>query len=70
MTMKPPMSTAPNKLSGSFWSPPAFAYVYLLRADLLQVVVYTIFYGLWMYATCLYVFETQGMAYLFHAAQF
>jgi len=26
MTTKPPMSTAPNKLSGSFWSPPAIAY--------------------------------------------
>ncbi len=31
MTMKPPMSTAPNKLSGSFWSPPAVAFVYLMR---------------------------------------
>lgn len=38
MTIKPPMSTAPNKLSGSFWSPPAFAHVYLTRAHLLVVV--------------------------------
>jgi hypothetical protein len=42
ITMKPPMRTAPNKLSGSFWSPPAFAYVYLMRAHLLRVVVCTI----------------------------